>query len=48
MIIYKKTKRMYFMIKEEKMLDKYVRIWEKFSNIIKKIIIVNFYIIRNI
>ena len=34
MSIYKKTKCMYFMIKEEKMFDKYVKIWEKFCNII--------------
>ena len=28
---------MYFMIKEEKVFDKYMEIWEKVSNIIKKI-----------
>ena len=40
MSIYKrysdKTKCMYFMIKDEKIFDKYVTIWEKVSNIIKK------------
>ena len=28
---------MYFMIKDEKHFDKYMKIWEKVSNIIKKI-----------
>ena len=42
-----KTKCMYFMIKNEKIFDKYMKIWEKVSNIIKKII-VNLYIIKNI
>ena len=41
MSIYKrysdKTKCMYFMIKDEQMFDKYMIIWEKGSNIIKKI-----------
>ena len=31
-----KTKCMYFMIKDEKMFDKYITIWEKVSNVIKK------------
>ena len=39
MSIYKryfdKTKCMYFMIKDEKFFDKYMKIWEKVSNIIK-------------
>ena len=28
---------MYFMIKDEKYFDKYMKIWERVSNIIKKI-----------
>ena len=40
MSIYKrnfdKTKCMYFLIKDEKCFDKYIEIWEKVSNIIKK------------
>ena len=32
-----KTKCMYFMIKDEKKINKYMAIWEKVSNIIKKI-----------
>ena len=32
-----KAKRMYFMINDEKKIDKYMTIWEKVSNIIKKI-----------
>ena len=39
MSIYKryfdKTKSMSFMIKDEKFFDKYMKIWEKVSNIIK-------------
>ena len=31
-----KTKYMYFMIEDEKSCDKYIKIWEKFSNIIKE------------
>ena len=30
------TECMYFMIKDEKVFDKYMESWEKFSNIIKK------------
>ena len=41
MSIYKrysdKTKCIYFMIKDEKVFDKNMRIWEKGSNIVKKI-----------
>ena len=37
----------YFMVKEEKVSDKYIEIWEKISNIIKKLI-VNLYIVQNI
>ena len=41
MSIYKrysdKTKCIYFMIKDEKVFDKNMRIWEKSSNIVKKI-----------
>ena len=40
MSIYKrysdKTKCMYFMIRDENFFDKYMTIWEKLSNIIKK------------
>ena len=47
MCIYKrysvKTKCMYFMIRDEKKIDKYTTIWEKVSNMIKKIK-VNLYI----
>ena len=41
------TECMYFMIKEEKVFDKYMEIWEKVSNIIKELI-VNLYIVKNI
>ena len=44
---YGKTKCINFMIKDEKIVDKYMTIWEKVSNIIKKSI-VNLYIIKNI
>ena len=50
MNIYKRysdtTKCMYFMIKDEKKFDKFITILEKVSNIIKKKIIVNLYIIK--
>ena len=49
MSIYKrysdKTKCMYFMIKNEKFIDKYMTIWEKVYNIIEKLI-VNLYVIK--
>ena len=52
MSIYKrysdKTKCMYFMIKNGSIFDKYVIILEKVSNIIKKKLTVNLYIIKNI
>ena len=52
MSIYKRysdeTKCMYFMIKDGKILDKYVIIWENVSNIIKQKLIVNLYMIKNI
>ena len=45
MSIYKrysdKTKCMYFMIKDAKNFDKYMTIWEKVCNIIKKHLILN-------
>ena len=41
------TECIYFMVKEEKVFDKYIEIWEKISNIIKKLI-VNLYIVQNI
>ena len=50
MNIYKRysdtTKCLYFMIKDEKKIDKFITILEKVSNIIKKKIIVNLYIIK--
>ena len=42
---YDKTKCMYFTIKNENIFDKYFTIWEKISNIVKKLI-VNLYIIK--
>ena len=49
MSIYKrysdKTKCMYFMIKNEKFIDKFMTIWEKVHNVIKKLI-VNLYVIK--
>ena len=42
-----KTKCIYFMIKDVNKFDKYMTVWEKVSNIIKKLI-VNFYIRKNI
>ena len=42
-----KTKRMYFMIKNESIFDKYLIIWEKVSNVIKQII-VKLHITKNI
>ena len=49
MSIYKrysdKTKCMYFMIKNEKFIDKFMTIWEKVHNIIKKLV-VNLYVIK--
>ena len=51
MSIYKryfdKTKSIYFMIEAEDFFDKYMKIWEKVSTIIKKVI-VNLHIIKNI
>ena len=38
---------MYFMLKEEKVFEKYMEIWEEVSNTIKKIIL-NLYIVKNI
>ena len=52
MSIYKrysdKSKCMYFLTKDEKMFDKYMRIREKVCHILKKKLIVNFFIITNI
>ena len=52
MSIYKRysdeTKCMYFMIKDGKIFDKYVIIWENVGNIIKQKLIVNLYMIKNI
>ena len=42
-----KTKCMYFMIKDQKVFDKYMKFLERVSNIIKKLI-VNLYITKNI
>ena len=47
-IDFDETECMYFMIKEEKVFHKYMEIWEKVNNIIKKILTVNLYIIKNI
>ena len=41
------TECIYFMIKEEKVFDKYMEIWKKFNNMTKKII-VKLYIVKNI
>ena len=43
-----KNKCIYFLIKEEKVFDKYKEIWGKVSNMIKKKIRVNLYTIKNI
>ena len=40
------TECIYFMIKEEKVFDKYMEIWKKFNNMTKKII-VKLYIVKN-
>ena len=43
-----KTTCMYFSMKDENFLEKYSETWEKVSNIIKKDLIVNLYIIKNV
>ena len=43
-----KTKCMYFIIKDENILDKCMKIWEKVSNIIKKMTSEVIYTIKNI
>ena len=43
-----KTKCMYFIIKDENILDKCMKIWEKVSNIIKKMTSELIYTIKNI
>ena len=52
MSIYKryfdKTKCIYFVIKDEFFFGKYMKIWEKVSNIIKNNLIMNFHITKNI
>ena len=52
MIIYKRTfdenGRIYFSIKEERVFIKYMKILEKVSNTIKKKLIANLYIVKNI
>ena len=52
MSIYKlsfyKTRCMHFLIKDENFLEKCNAIWGKVSSIIKKHLIVNLYIIKNI
>ena len=45
---YDETKCMYFMIKDGKIFDKYMIIWENVSNIIKQKLIVNKNIIKQI
>ena len=42
-----KTERMYFMIKNKNIFDKYLIIWDKVSNVIKQII-VKLHITKNI
>ena len=44
-IDFDEAERMCFMIKEEKVFDKYMEIWEKVNNIIKKKIL-NLYIVE--
>ena len=41
-----KTRCIYFLIKEEKSLEKYNEMWGKVSNIIKRNLIVNLHIIK--
>ena len=43
-----KIKCMYFVIKDENFLDKYMKIWENVSNMIKKILIMKLSKIKNI
>ena len=42
------TKFMSFLVKDYELLQKYNKIWDKVSNIIKKDLIVNLYTIKNI
>ena len=42
------TKSMSFLIKDDELLEKYNEIWKKLKNIIKKNLIVNQYIMKNI
>ena len=39
---------MSFLIKDDELLEKYNEIWEKVKNIIKKKLIQNYYIMKNI
>ena len=39
---------MCFLIKDDELLEKYNEIWEKVKNIIKKKLIQNYYIMKNI
>ena len=41
-------KCMSFLIKDDELLEKYNEIWEKVKNIIKKKLIQNYYIMKNI
>ena len=43
-----KSKCMYFIIKDEIFFDKYMTVWEKVSNTIKKTLIANLYVTKNI
>ena len=43
-----KSKCMYFIIKDENFFDKYMTVWEKVSNAIKKTLIANLYVTKNI
>ena len=51
MIIYKRNfdenRHIYFLIKKEKVFIKYMEFLERVSNIIKKKLIVNLYIVKN-
>ena len=43
-----KTKSMCFLLKDKNFLEKRIEIWEKVSNVIKKNVIVNLYLIKDI
>ena len=45
---FNETKYMSFLIKDDKLLEKYNEIWERVKNVIQKNLIVNEYIMKNI